>query len=141
VREWSWKIFTCSVRATITNWGFFSSTLSLLTRLYQDFIFQQKIGTLDSKWWILKVATIKTSYWIQNIDKNSVLTETKKFKCRNGRHHQNIFCGLDSPLCALPQLSFLTNDEGIFPHRGLTVLANSELITRQRYRLGFSIVK
>jgi len=42
------------------------------------------------------------------------LTALKKFKCRSGRHHQNIFCGPDSPLFALPQLSNLANDERIY---------------------------
>jgi len=42
---------------------------------------------------------------------NTGLTAPKNFKFRSSRQHQNIFCGQDSPMFALPQLSHLANYE------------------------------
>ena len=61
----------------------------------------------------------------------------KKIKFRSGRQHQNIFCGPDSPLFALPQQSHLAKYEWLF-HFLIVELYYS---TRKKWKIAKPLVR
>jgi hypothetical protein len=67
--------------------------------------------------WIFNFLMVEIYFFIRklkNCQKTLVRRRLKNFKCKSGRQHQYIFCGRDSPLFALPQLSHLANYEWKF---------------------------
>ena len=67
--------------------------------------------------WIFHFVMVEIYYFTRkqkNCQKTGSTAPRKIQLYRSGRQHQNIFCGPDSPLFSLPQISHLVNFDWIF---------------------------
>jgi len=89
--------------------------------------------------WIFHFLIVELYYFTRKLKKcqKTGSTAPKKIKFRSGRQHQNIFCGPDSPLFALPQQSHLAKYEWLFHF----LIVKIYYSTRKKWKIAKPLVR